>query len=152
MRTAVTRIWLVRWLYAAAIGHLLVGVLLPWIGNLPVLDGYHRGIEAAFWGDAAPAAARAQQVWWIGLFGPTVQVVGLWMWPMVAFADKHRSATLWGWLIAGIVLWAPQDMLFSLRAHCWPHVWVDTIALLALLPPLFWLWAQDRQAGVLANQ
>ena len=67
------RRWLVRWMSAAAIVHGVVGALLPWIGSAEVFEGYHRHIEIAFWGDVAPAAARAQQMWWIALFGATVQ-------------------------------------------------------------------------------
>ncbi len=54
MESASTRKWLVRWMYAAALAHLLVGLALPWIGGLSIFEGYHRGVEAAFWGGAAP--------------------------------------------------------------------------------------------------
>ena len=50
----------------------------------------------------------------------------------------------WGWLIAGIVIWAPQDMLLSAQAQVWSHLWFDGLALFALLPPLFWLYRHDR--------
>jgi hypothetical protein len=51
----------------------------------------------------------------------------------------------WGWLITGIVLWAPQDMLISAQAQVWSHLWFDSLALLTLLPPLFWLYRHDRR-------
>jgi len=50
----------------------------------------------------------------------------------------------WGWLIAGLLLWAPQDILISVRGGVWSHVWLDLAALLALLPPLIWLYRYDR--------
>jgi hypothetical protein len=53
----------------------------------------------------------------------------------------------WGWLIAGIVLWAPQDMWFSLTAQLWVNLWIDGFALLTLLPPLIWLYRHDRRAA-----
>lgn len=144
MDSIIARPWLVRWMYATALVHLLVGMALPWIGNLPMFDDYHRGIEAAFWGASAPAAARAQQVWWIALFGPTVQGMSLWMLALIHFGDRYRSGLAWGALIAGIVIWAPQDILISLRAGCWTHVWVDVFAVMTMLPPLAWLWLHDR--------
>jgi hypothetical protein len=58
--------------------------------------------------------------------------------------DRQRNAFAWGALIAGIVLWAPQDMLISLRADCWPNVWLDSLALATVLPPLLWLFRRDR--------
>jgi hypothetical protein len=48
-------------------------------------------------------------------------------------------------LIAGILLWAPQDMWLSAQQQVWSHVWLDGFALLVLLPPLFWLYRHDRQ-------
>jgi hypothetical protein len=128
----------------AAIAHGVVGALLPWIGSAEVFDGYYRHIELAFWGDVAPAAARAQQVWWIALFGATVQAISLWMWALVRLGGRQRNAEIWAWLMAGLVLWAPQDMLISLRADQWPHVWIDVFALATMLPPLLCLYRYDR--------
>jgi hypothetical protein len=139
-----TRQCLVRWLSAAAIMHGMAGALLPWIAGAEVFEGYHRHIEIAFWGHAAPAAARAQQVWWIALFGATIQALSVWMWALVRLADRLRNAAIWAWLMAGLVLWAPQDMLISLQADQWPHVWIDLFALASMLPPLLWLYRHDR--------
>ncbi|MDY7538651.1 cell division protein [Undibacterium sp. RTI2.1] len=148
------RIWLVRWMYAAAAMHLLVGALLPWIANASIFNNYHHGIELAFWGDAwnslhtlttsGAATVRAQQVWWISLFGPTVQSTAIWMGALVYFGDQQRSSFAWKALIIGIVVWAPQDMLISLQADCWNHVWVDLFAVVMMLPPLIWLWREDQ--------
>ncbi len=140
------RAWIVRWVYATAAAHLLVGFLLPWIADAAIFDAYHRGIEAHFWAAPAPLAARAQQTWWIALFGPTVQGMSVWMGALIYIGDKQRNRLAWGALIAGLVLWAPQDMLISLRADCWAHVWIDCFALASMLPPLVWLFFQDRQA------
>ncbi|GHD65819.1 hypothetical protein [Jeongeupia chitinilytica] len=142
-----TRVWLVRWLYGAALAHLVVGLALPWVADAALLDGYHRSIEPAFRGGTTPDGARALQVWWMSLFGPTIQGLALWMWALVRIGDVQRSVTAWGWLIAGLLLWAPQDMLVSLRAGAWIHVWVDVLALATMLPPLCWLWWRDRSVS-----
>jgi hypothetical protein len=139
------RRWAVRWTYASAAAHLLVGLLLPWLGGLALLDGYHGGIEAAFWDGAAPAAARAQQLWWMALFGPTIQSVAIWMAALTWIGDRQRSAAAWGWLIAGVLVWAPQDIAISLRADCWPNVWLDCFAVASMLPALVWLLLHDRR-------
>lgn len=151
MKTSTTRTWAVRWLRLAAAGHVIVGALLPWLAGAALLDAYHAGIEAAFWPAGAPAAARALQTWWMALFGPTVEVMGLWMLALIHLADGLRQRRIWLWLIGGLIVWAPQDMLVSLRADCWPHVWLDGAALLMLLPPLFWLWRTDAPAPVARN-
>ena len=78
-KAAKARSWVIRWMYCVVAVHLLVGILLPWIGGLAMFEGYHLGIESAFWEQGAPQGARAQQVWWIGLFGPTVQAMSLWI-------------------------------------------------------------------------
>jgi hypothetical protein len=139
------RAWIVRWMYAVVISHLLIGFLLPWIGNLPILDSYHQTIERGFWPAGAPIIARQQQIWWISLFGPTVQGLSIWMGALVYIGDRQRSCFAWGWILAGIVIWAPQDMLISLRADAWIHVWIDFFAVMTMLPPLLWLWWHDRQ-------
>jgi hypothetical protein len=136
---------LVAWLYAAALTHLLVGLGLTWAGHSGLLDGYLQTIERAFWFDVAvPSVARAQQVWWLALFGATLQSYSLYMLALVHIGNRLRSAMPWGWLIAGIVIWAPQDMLLSAQAQVWSHLWFDGLALFALLPPLFWLYRHDR--------
>lgn len=139
------RTWLVRWTYAAIAAHLAVGLLLPWLADAAILDGYHRAIDTAFWDGAAPPEARRQQLWWIALFGPTVQAAALWMGALAWIGDHQRNAFAWGALIAGIVLWAPQDIMISLQANCWHNVWLDLFAVAAMLPALVWLFIADRR-------
>jgi hypothetical protein len=144
MDTTTKRSWMIRWLLALCALHVLAGALLPWLDGSALLDGYHRGIEAAFWPAGAPAGTRALDGWWLALFGPTVQVMAFWMAALVWLGGRLRDARIWLWLMAGLLVWAPQDMLVSLRAGYWPHVWIDLAALAAMLLPLWGLWRQDR--------
>jgi hypothetical protein len=66
---------------------------------------------------------------------------------LVLIADKQRNAAAWMGLIAGLLVWAPQDILISLQAQCETHVWIDGIALLSMLPPLLWLFQHDLKRG-----
>ena len=138
---------LIVWLYAAALVHLLVSIVLTWAGHSGLLDGYLQTIEYAFWTDVVPSAAREQQVWWLALFGATLQSYSLYMLALVHLGHRLKTPMAWGWLIAGIVLWAPQDMWFSLTAQLWVNLWIDGFALLILLPPLFWLYRHDRRTS-----
>jgi hypothetical protein len=140
-----TRRWLVRWLYAAALMHLLVGVIMTWAGNAALFNSYHLDIETSFWGAQVPAAARALQVWWFALFGATLQSYALFMWALIRLGDRHKSSTAWGWLIVAIVIWAPQDMLISWQAGIYSHLWADCFALAILLPALIWLYRHDAR-------
>lgn len=135
---------LVTWLYAAALAHVLGAIVFTWAGFAGWLDGYLLTLEQAFWSGAAPAAARAQQTWWAALFGATLQTYSLYMLALVHLGNRLKSHLPWGWLMAGLLLWAPQDIAISLRADVWSHVWLDGAALLALLPPLFRLYRHDR--------
>lgn len=140
---------LVVWLYAAALMHLLAGLVLTWAGHSGLLDDYLNTIEQAFWGaDIVPVTVRTQQVWWLALFGATLQSYALYMLALVHLGDRLKSAVPWGWLIVGILLWAPQDMLVSAQARVWSHLWFDSFALLVLLPPLFWLYRHDRRTAL----
>lgn len=143
-RSSPLRRTLVCWLYAAALVHLLVSLVLTWAGHSGLLDGYLNMIEHAFWVDAVPAAARSQQVWWLALFGATLQSYSLYMLALVHMGNRLKTPMAWGWLMAGIIVWAPQDMLLSIQAQVWSHLWFDSVALLTLLPPLLWLYRHDR--------
>ncbi|KHK60554.1 thiol-disulfide oxidoreductase [Burkholderia sp. A9] len=133
----------VRWMYGAAIVHLLVGAAVPWGAGAAWLDAYHRGVELHFWAGAAPVEARAQQIWWMALIGATVQCASVWMLALVHLGNRLRRREVWGWLLAGLLIWAPQDMLLSLQAQVWRHVAIDVAALVAMVPPLVWLWRRD---------
>jgi len=137
------RRWLIRWLYAAAFVHLLIGLLLPWLSTSSLLEVYHQLIELHFWNQAAPDAARNMQVWWMSLFGPTVQTVGLWMGALIYLGNQHRSRFAWLSLMLGILLWTPQDMWISMQANMLINVWIDGFAVLSIIPPLLVLWKID---------
>ncbi|MEB6591449.1 MULTISPECIES: cell division protein [Pseudomonas] len=144
---ATRRLFSVRWLQAAALAHFLVGLGLTWAGHSPLLNDYQLSIEQAFWGQAAPMPARNQQVWWQALFGATLQSYSLYMLGLIQLGNRYRSHHAWAWLIAGIVIWAPQDALVSLQAGIWSHLIIDGVALLVLIPPLLWLYRHDRPAS-----
>jgi len=146
MNTSRLRSWLVHWMYAVVAAHLLAGILLPLVAGAAALEPYHHSIGTHFWGGAMPEAARAQQIWWISLFGPTVQAASIWMLVLLWIADKQRNAAAWLGLIAGLVIWAPQDILISLQAQCTANIWIDAIATLSMLPPLLWLFRHDLKA------
>ena len=133
----------VTWMYGAAIAHLLVGIAVPWVAGAPWLDAYHRVIELHFWTGTAPDPARAQQIWWMSLMGATVQCASVWMLALVHLGNRLQKREVWGWLLAGLLIWAPQDMLFSLQAQVSGHVAIDAAALVAMVPPLVWLWRRD---------
>ena len=152
MKYETSRRWVIRWMYSSVVVHLIVGMLLPWVGNFSILSVYHLSVESGFWIKGAPLAARAQQVWWMSLFGPTVQNLAILMGALVHIGDRQRSSFAWGWLMMGIIIWAPQDMLVSLRAGVWLNVWVDCFAVVTLIPPLLWLWLNDRKYNASLRQ
>lgn len=136
---------LVIWLYAASVAHLFVGIVLSWAGHSGLLDGYVLQIERAFWGHAAPAPAHAQQIWWLALFGATMQSYALYMLALVHIGHRYKIPAVWAWMMIGILVWAPQDVWISMQAGIWSHLWIDLAALGLLLPPLVWLYVHDRR-------
>lgn len=146
MNLQTLRPWLIFWMYLIAFGHFACGVLLAWFSNLSFFDHYHQSILERF-GDLS-VHAHEMQVWWISLFGATVQNLAVLMGVLTYLGSKQRSEFVWGWMIIGLILWAPQDMLISLQIDLWLHVWVDSIALLVMVPPLAVLWWLDRNYKV----
>jgi hypothetical protein len=141
---------LVVWLYATAVVHLIVSVVLTWGGHSGLLDAYLHRINESFWAESVPAAVNDQQIWWLSLFGATLQSYSLYMLALVHLGNRLRSAAAWGWLIVGLLVWAPQDMLVSMQAYVWPHLYMDGFALLVMLPPLIWLFLHDRRSSAQA--
>ena len=143
---SVFRPWLVGWLYLIALGHFVVAVGITWCADLPWFTNYHLSILQAF-GFPQHAAAMELQLWWIALFGATMQAFALFMLALLYLANRYRHSGIW-LLIAGVILlWVPQDIFISLQKNVWAHVWVDLAAVLALVPPLFALWWLDRKAA-----
>jgi len=143
---AQVRPWLVRWLYLMALVHFVGGLLLPWIASSSLFVSYHQTVLHAFWPDIISGAGRLLQIWWLGLFGVTLQTMAIFMGVLVYIADRQRLKFVWGWILIGFLLWAPQDITLSLQANAWMHVWGDVLALLLLLPPLLLLWRQEPPA------
>ena len=142
-----TRKQLVWWIYAVVAVHLVVGILLPLISGTAIFSAYNDGITRYFFGAAAPLAAKPMQIWWMSLFGPTVQAASIWMLALAIMGDQQRNAFAWAMLILGLVVWAPQDMFISAQARCWSNVAIDVIAVALMLPPLLWLCRTDLKAA-----
>lgn len=136
---------LIIWLYLLVCAHFVAGVVLAWCSSLSLFDQYHQSILSQI--NDHSAAARQLQVWWVSLFGATLQNLAIIMGVLTYVANKQRNAFIWAWMIAGLLLWAPQDMVISLQIDLWIHVWVDLLALLLFVPPLFVLWRLDRKAS-----
>ena len=143
MNLQTLRPWLVRWMYLVTFGHFATGILLAWFSSFSFFDHYHESILTRF-GELS-VHAHALQVWWLSLFGATLQNLAVFMGVLTYLGNKYRNAAVWAWMIAGLVLWAPQDMLISLQIDLWLHVWVYSIALAVMLPPLAILWWLDRK-------
>lgn len=137
------RVW-VAWLYAVALGHLAISLYLTWGGHTRPLADYLATVEHALHPATVPAQARDLQHWWLTLFGATLQSYAVFMLALVHLGNTLRARAAWLGLIAGLLLWAPQDMYFSFVSGVRINVWLDGAALLVLLPPLLWLYRHDR--------
>jgi len=135
---------LVGWLYVVAVMHWGAGVIMVWFADAPFFAVYHQSIVAGFGFQQELPQASALQVWWFSLLGATLQAFSLLMLALVHIGSRHGLSAIWGWLILGILVWAPQDIWVSLQQQTWLHVWVDGSALLVMLPPLSVLWWIDH--------
>lgn len=136
---------LVVWLYLITFGHFAAGILLAWFSHLAIFDSYHLTILNQV-GDAS-VGARQLNSWWLSLFGATLQNLAILMGVLIFAANRHGKAYIWLWMIIGLLVWAPQDMLISMQLNLRLHLWVDAIALLLLLPPLVILYWVDSKAS-----
>ncbi|RYY73153.1 MAG: cell division protein [Gammaproteobacteria bacterium] len=136
------RYWLIIWMYLITFGHFLMGILLAWFSSAEVFNYYHQTILTQF--GMTQNSSQDLQKWWLSLFGATLQNIAIFMGILTYVGNKYRSASVWLWMMVGLVVWAPQDVLISLRIDLWLHVWVDLAALILILAPLIALWRTDR--------
>lgn len=136
--------YLIIYLYIFVATHLIIGMLLPWLKYFPILEPYHHAIEVSFWGSNIPLHVRELHLWWLGLFGATVQFASICMGLLVYIGDKYKLTLIWKWLIIGLFIWSPQDIIISLQYSIYSHVVMDIFVLLAVVPVLFWLNKIDR--------
>jgi len=139
----VNRRLLIRWTYLVTFGHLASGIFMAWGSNATAFDQYHQIILTQS-GNASAAALVLQQ-WWLSLFGATLQNLAILMFILIYVGNKYRDASVWLWMIIGLIIWAPQDIILSLQINLWLHVWVDVIALILFIPALISLWISDRR-------
>ncbi len=132
---------LILWLYLITFGHFAAGILLAWFSHLGIFDHYHLTILTQV-GDTS-AGARQLNNWWLSLFGATLQNLAVLMGILIFVASKHGKAYIWLWMIIGLLVWAPQDMLISMQLNLRLHLWVDALVLFLMLPPLILLWKID---------
>ena len=71
--------------------------------------------------------------------------MAIFMGALIYIANRLRAAFVWGWIVVGLLVWAPQDIFISLQANAWMHVVGDIVALLLMLPPLVVLFFGDRK-------
>jgi hypothetical protein len=135
------RPWLVRWIYAIAFAHFAAGIWLAWFSDSIFFDDYHQAILNQV--KDLSAGAHILQVWWLSLFGATLQNLAVFMAALTFVGNKFRCSAVWVWMMLGLILWAPQDILISLQLNLWLHMWVDLAVLIVMLPPLGILWWLD---------
>lgn len=140
------RPWLVWWMYAVAVGHLGMGLVMTWFGHLPLLADYHQSMIGELGFQQEIAQAKAMQLWWVALFGATLQAFALFMLALIYMGNRYRNARVWCSLMVAILLWAPQDIFLSLQKSAWLHVWADVFAFVVIVPPLLLLWLLDRHS------
>jgi len=141
---SLVRSGLLGWLYLVALGHFVMAVGVTWCADLPLFASYHQSILAIF-DFPLHTDAIELHLWWLALFGATLQAFALFMLALVYLANRYRHAGIWLLLAGVILLWAPQDMFISIQKNVWAHVWIDLAAVIALVPPLFALWWLDRK-------
>lgn len=132
-------------LYLAAATHMLVALGLLMLADSPWLQPYHQQILPAFFSTEVAAQGLQLQIWWMRLFAATLECLSLWMAALIWLGARYRNAGVWLMLLLGLLLWAPQDILISLQAGVWAHVWVDLCVLALMLPPLLTLFLMDRK-------
>jgi hypothetical protein len=72
----VRRIWCIHWLYLAATGHFVVGLLMAWWGDSVSFNRYNQiALENFILIDNS--SAKELHIWWLAIFGATLQAFSI---------------------------------------------------------------------------
>ena len=144
----VRRIWCIHWLYLAATGHFVVGLLMAWWGDSVLFNRYNQiALENFILIDNS--SAKELHIWWLAIFGATLQAFSILLAALVFLGNQYKDNRVWLLIIIAIVIWAPQDIYFSAMKNIWMNVWVDLAAVICLLPPLVFLMRCDLNNPVI---
>ncbi|WP_051304476.1 hypothetical protein [Chitinilyticum litopenaei] len=132
-----------KWLLMVALGHIAVGVALPFVAFSSGFDFYAEKLRMSFWSGALiPPEAEAFQRWIVALFGPTVASWGVLMTCLVRAGMRQADPWPWNALLLSLLAWAPADIAISLMRDFWLHVIVDLLVVVAIAIPALVLRAQ----------
>jgi len=132
-----------RWLLLVALGHIVAGFTIPILAYSTAFDFYSDLLKDAFWlSQEVPQETKEFQRWILALFGPTIASVGVLMFYLVKAGVKHCEPEPWNALLIVTAIWAPGDIGISLMYNFWPHVLIDVVAMLVIVPPTLILRAR----------
>jgi len=121
-------------LQTLAVLHIIVGLALPWLVELPQFAFYNRHLLTAFNADSTEALALGKFM--VGLLGPTIASWGVLFLFVVTVSFQTRSRSGWFVMIIAITGWTLCDMYFSLRFGVYLNLVIDLIVAGLLLTPL----------------
>jgi hypothetical protein len=131
------------WLLMVAVGHVALGLLMPFIAYSAAFDFYAAQLAAMFWeGGPVPPQAESFQRWIVALFGPTVAAWGVLMVFLIRYGARTQEKWPWNALLVSVVVWAPADILLSLIHDFWLHVIIDAFAIMVIAVPVLMLRAR----------
>lgn len=133
----------IRCLYLAAAGHFVVGLLATWFGDSILFSLYSQSTLGKF--GLIDRSSIELQLWWLAIFGATLQAFSILLFTVIYAGDRYKDNRIWLLIVIAILIWAPQDIYFSLRKNIWLNFWVDLAAVMTLLPPLIFLIKRDQK-------
>lgn len=135
-----------NWLLLVAAAHIAGGLALPFVAYSAIFDTYIAQLSLTFWNGApVPAEAESFQRWIVALFGPTVAGFGVLMYFLVRAGARTQERWPWDALLIAILVWAPADIVISLLHDFWPHVVIDSIAIVSICVPVVMLRALSAE-------
>ena len=108
-----------------AVLHIMVGLALPYLVELPQFDFYNQHLLAVFNTDTAEALALSKFM--IGILGPPVASWGVLFLFVVNISFATRSRTGWYFMVFAIIGWNLCDMYLSIKAGIYLNLVIDMV-------------------------
>ncbi len=126
------------WLMFVGISHVLLGIVVIFVAKTPLVDPYFNHLYETF--SATPhveSQALLRSI--VQLFGPTVSSWGLLFCLAIHHYKKQGTVQIKQLITFALLIWFVIDCGLSLMNGIYWHLIINTLAALAILPPLILL-------------
>jgi hypothetical protein len=118
-----------------AVGHIGLGLLLPYLVNTPLFENYNINLYRVLGFETI--TPHPQINFLLGLFGPTIASWGVLFLCVANNAFSNPDKKNWWYMLLACLAWAPYDSYLSIMQGIYINALINLVSALCILIPLF---------------